>query len=60
LLAWLLGWRSAPSARQTEGPYWAAAAEVFISTSAAGGIYHFGAAAAAASAGNVTAGECNG
>jgi hypothetical protein len=60
LLAWLLGWQSAHKSWQTEGPYRTAAAEAFVSTSTAGGVFHSGAAAAIASAGNLTAGQCNG
>jgi hypothetical protein len=60
LFAWLLGWQSAHKSWQTDGPYRTAAADVFLSTSTAGGLFHAGAAAAIVSAGNATAGQCYG
>jgi hypothetical protein len=60
ILAWLLGWRSAHKYWQTEGPYRLAAGEAFCAGAAVGEAFHAGAAAAIVSAGNITAGECNG
>jgi hypothetical protein len=60
ILEWLLCWRSCHKFWQTDGPYRLAAGEAFCDGVAAGGAFCAGAAAALVSAGNLTAGQCNG